>query len=87
MTSSLSIEKFGSVLLLRIKAPPVNALGARLRSDMQKALAAAVEDYEVTALVVSGQGKMFSAGADIAESNAPGCPRSRRSTARHWVAG
>jgi 3-hydroxyacyl-CoA dehydrogenase len=67
MTSSLSIEKFGSVLLLRIKAPPVNALGARLRSDMQKALAAAVEDYEVTALVVSGQGKMFSAGADIAE--------------------
>jgi len=70
MTRPVVIEKIGSVLLLRMQAPPVNALGAQLRKDLQEAVAAAAADPAITSLVVTGQGKLFSAGADIAEFEA-----------------
>lgn len=65
--SVVTTRKDGEVLIIALDNPPVNALGA----DVRKALAAAAEeaasDDGVKAVVVTGTGKMFSAGADITE--------------------
>ena len=51
--------------------PPVNALGHGLRVGLEKAFAAANADPAVKAIVLTGTGRFFSAGADITEF-APG---------------
>jgi 3-hydroxyacyl-CoA dehydrogenase len=67
MTRTLHIETHGAVRLLRMQAPPVNALGANLRIDLLAAVREAGGDPSVSALVLTGEGKLFSSGADIAE--------------------
>lgn len=51
--------------------PPVNALGRPLRQAIASALESASSDDTVKAIVIRGDGKFFSAGADIAEFNMP----------------
>ncbi|HEX5959602.1 MAG TPA: enoyl-CoA hydratase/isomerase family protein, partial [Hyphomicrobiaceae bacterium] len=60
-------EKQGDVAVLRMNNPPVNALGHALRVDLEKCLAEAQADPDVKAIVLTGTGKFFSAGADISE--------------------
>ncbi len=60
-------EKQGDVAVLRMNNPPVNALGHALRVDLEKCLAEAQADRDVKAIVLTGTGKFFSAGADISE--------------------
>src|SRR5262245_8010890 len=50
--------------------PPVNALGHQLRVGLKEAFAAANADPAVKAIVLTGTGKFFSAGADISEFKA-----------------
>src|SRR5215813_4073029 len=50
--------------------PPVNALGHALRVALAEALAAANADPGIKAIVLTGSGKFFSAGADISEFKA-----------------
>src|SRR5215470_5831326 len=47
--------------------PPVNALGHALRMGLEKAFAQANADAGVKAIVLTGTGRFFSAGADITE--------------------
>jgi 3-hydroxyacyl-CoA dehydrogenase len=47
--------------------PPVNALGHALRSGLEKAFAEANGNTAVKAIVLTGTGRFFSAGADITE--------------------
>src|SRR5262245_26236709 len=47
--------------------PPVNALGHALRVDLEKCLQEAGADSSVKAIVLTGTGRFFSAGADISE--------------------
>src|SRR5262249_32090508 len=47
--------------------PPVNALGHALRLGLEKAFAEANADAGVTAIVLTGTGRFFSAAADITE--------------------
>jgi 3-hydroxyacyl-CoA dehydrogenase len=47
--------------------PPVNALGHALRVDLEKCLNEALADPAVRAIVLTGTGRFFSAGADISE--------------------
>ena len=47
--------------------PPVNALGHALRVGLEKAFAEANADAGVNAIVLTGTGRCFSAGADITE--------------------
>jgi 3-hydroxyacyl-CoA dehydrogenase len=47
--------------------PPVNALGHALRVDLEKCLNEALADPAVKAVVITGTGRFFSAGADISE--------------------
>jgi 3-hydroxyacyl-CoA dehydrogenase len=65
--SAVQMERRGSVAVLTLNNPPVNGLGAVLRTDLAKALDSCLADPAVTALVVVGGGRMYSAGADIHE--------------------
>ncbi|WP_238121477.1 MULTISPECIES: 3-hydroxyacyl-CoA dehydrogenase NAD-binding domain-containing protein [unclassified Xanthobacter] len=64
------------VAVLTIVNPPVNALGVAVRSGLVEAVAAAVADSAVRALVLAAEGKVFVAGADISEFGKPPLPPS-----------
>jgi 3-hydroxyacyl-CoA dehydrogenase len=55
------------VRVVFIDNPPVNGLGAAVRTHLMNELERALADENVEAIVLSGKGKMFSAGADIRE--------------------
>jgi 3-hydroxyacyl-CoA dehydrogenase len=60
-------EKQGDIAVIRMNNPPVNALGHALRVGIEKAFAEANADAGIKAIVLTGTGKFFSAGADITE--------------------
>ena len=63
-------ETEGEIAVIRMHNPPVNALGHALRVALAEALAAANADPGIRAIVLTGTGKFFSAGADISEFKA-----------------
>jgi len=63
-------EKKGEIAIIRMNNPPVNALGHALRVGLAEAFAAANADAGIKAIVLTGTGKFFSAGADISEFKA-----------------
>jgi 3-hydroxyacyl-CoA dehydrogenase len=64
-------ERLGSVLVLVIDAPPVNALGQALRQALWDGIEAAEANPEVTGVVLAAEGRTFPAGADITEFGQP----------------
>ena len=76
----LTITAHGSVAVLAMDNPPVNALGLGLRT----ALMAALDDLRtkagagLTAIVIAGSTKVFSGGADITEFGHPATEPSLR---------
>lgn len=56
---------------LLIDKPPVNVLGSAVRKGLAHALAFALADEAVDVIAIACAGRTFSAGADIAEFNAP----------------
>ena len=62
------------VLGVVIDNPPVNALSQAVRAGLEAALAQAEGDDAVRAVVLSGAGSAFIAGADIREFDAPPRP-------------
>jgi len=67
----VTTERKGSVAVIRLDNPPVNALGHGLRLGIASALKKAEEDGDVRAIVLVGNGRCFSAGADITEFGKP----------------
>ena len=65
--AKVEVETRGEVAVLRLSNPPVNALAHGVREGLQAALAAANADPAIMAIVVTGEGRAFSAGADITE--------------------
>lgn len=68
--AGVDYEKRGAVAVLRLSNPPVNALAHGVREGLQKAIATANADAGIKAIVVTGEGRAFSAGADITEFRA-----------------
>lgn len=60
-------EREGTIARIVIDNPPVNALGIGVRRGIQDALERALADDEVTAIMLSADGRTFPAGADISE--------------------
>ncbi len=78
MSDVVTVTNRDGVAVITLQSPPVNGLGCAVRSSLQAALEAATADDAVSALVVTGAGKMFSGGADIREfgqSPPPGTPQ------------
>jgi enoyl-CoA hydratase len=62
-------EKLDGVAVIRLNRPQVlNAMNKRLWLDMQAALDDAREDEDIKVVVVTGEGRAFSTGADLKES-------------------
>ncbi|BBD98091.1 3-hydroxyacyl-CoA dehydrogenase [Sphingobium amiense] len=67
----IETQRHGTVLTIRIGNPPVNALSEDVRRGIYQAIDAAQSDDGVSAIVIHGAGRMFSAGADITEFGKP----------------
>jgi 3-hydroxyacyl-CoA dehydrogenase len=63
----VSLTKHGSVAVVTIDNPPVNALSPGVPEGIVEQIEAANQDGEVRAVVVIGAGRTFIAGADIKE--------------------
>ena len=62
-----SIEKRGSIGIIWIDNPPVNAISQAVRQGLMSAVETAAVDDEIQALVLACRGRTFMAGADISE--------------------
>ncbi len=67
MTSPISTEKQGNVLVMTSANPPVNALGQAVRQGLKEGIEQAAADDEIAAVVIRCDGRTFFAGADITE--------------------
>jgi 3-hydroxyacyl-CoA dehydrogenase len=65
--SAVNYRTEGEIAVLTIAHPPVNALALVVREGLRQGLQRAAADAAVKAIVVSGGGGTFSAGADITE--------------------
>jgi 3-hydroxyacyl-CoA dehydrogenase len=59
------------VAIVSLDNPPVNGLGLATRTGIVEGVDRAQKDPAVTAIVITGAGRSFSAGADIREFNTP----------------
>ena len=66
--ATLRFEKREAVAHLSLNRPEVlNAYNLQMRDDFSEALAAVAVDDEVKALLITGEGRAFCAGADLSE--------------------
>ncbi len=69
MTAHYSVHE--DVAVITLDNPPVNGLGHATRLAIVEAMAAATDDVRVRAIVITGAGSGFSAGADVREFGTP----------------
>jgi len=74
MAGPVTTERRGSIAVITVDNPPVNALSQAVRQGLDEAVAAAQADEGVAALVIAGAGRTFIAGADIREFGKPPQP-------------
>ena len=66
--STLLFEKKGAVAHISLNRPhALNAYNIQMRDDFSEALAATEDDPDVRAVLITGQGRAFCAGADLTE--------------------
>ncbi len=61
----ISQEQHGTIMLLTLDHAPVNSLSLPLLQELDEAFNAAVSSSEIRAIVITGAGSFFAAGADI----------------------
>jgi enoyl-CoA hydratase len=67
---AVSVERTGAIATVTLRRPrQLNSLNAETAAALNAAAAELAEDDEVGGVVVTGEGKAFSAGADIKEFN------------------
>jgi 3-hydroxyacyl-CoA dehydrogenase len=67
MKGTVHYELHGNVALMTIDNPPVNPLSSGVRQGLADGLSRALADDTVKAIVLTGAGRAFIAGADISE--------------------
>jgi len=68
---SADYQIHGDVAVISMNNPPVNGLGLSTRQAIAQGVEKAVQDTAVKAIIITGQGKAFSGGADIREFGSP----------------
>jgi 3-hydroxyacyl-CoA dehydrogenase len=74
MNNTVRTERDRDLALIYIQHPSVNALSQVVRQELLQAIIAADESAATNAIVITGSGKHFVAGADIHEFDAPPVP-------------
>ncbi len=74
MTDMVSYERRGTIGLITVNNPPVNALSVAVRRGIVDSLSRGLADDAAIALVIMGGGRTFIAGADIREFGKPLAP-------------
>lgn len=72
--STVSLERHGSIGVITVNNPPVNALSQAVRQGLIDRLGEAEADEDCTAVVLVCTGRTFIAGADIREFGKPPAP-------------
>jgi 3-hydroxyacyl-CoA dehydrogenase len=67
----VKLERRGSVGVITVDSPPVNALGHKVRAGLAEGLKQAAADDACKAIVIACAGRTFFAGADISEFGKP----------------
>ncbi len=70
MKGTVHYEKKDDVALLTVDNPPVNPLSSGVRQGLHDGVSQALADDDVKAIVLTGAGRAFIAGADISEFGA-----------------
>ena len=70
----VTIRRVGAVAVVTIDNPPVNAMSHAARAGLIEAMREAGSDQSVAAIVITGGGACFVAGADVKEMNQPPKP-------------
>lgn len=70
-SKAVTFDETGSVGLIQIDNPPVNALDHDVRAGIADSLAQAAKRPHIKVLLIISAGNLFSAGADLKEFNAP----------------
>ncbi|NKE68812.1 3-hydroxyacyl-CoA dehydrogenase [Ramlibacter sp. RBP-2] len=76
--SSTRYDVRGRTAVITLDSPPVNGLGAALRTGIVAALDRALADADAKAIVITGDDKAFSGGADVKEFGTPNAAREPR---------
>ena len=71
MNNGTQYRTHGGVAVITLDNPPVNGLSHAVRTSMVEGIDRALADPAVSAIVLTGGGKLFSGGADIREFNTP----------------
>ena len=71
---TVTLTRHGDLALVTIDNPPVNALGATVRSRLLALAEELDADPQIRAVLLTGAGKLFVGGADITEFDAPPAP-------------
>jgi 2-(1,2-epoxy-1,2-dihydrophenyl)acetyl-CoA isomerase len=75
MSELLIVEKTGSVAIIRLNRPQVyHSFNREMALALQAQLDACASDETVRAIILTGQGKAFCAGQDLAEVTGPNPP-------------
>ncbi|MDB5677743.1 3-hydroxyacyl-CoA dehydrogenase NAD-binding domain-containing protein [Sphingomonas bacterium] len=69
--SPIRTERHDDVLVIISNNPPVNALGAAVRSGLEAGVNEGLADHAIKAMVIRCDGRTFFAGADITEFGKP----------------
>jgi 3-hydroxyacyl-CoA dehydrogenase/enoyl-CoA hydratase/carnithine racemase len=64
---TITVQLKDAIAVFTINNPPVNQISPQLARDFREAIVEAFEDEQVKALVLTGTGKNFVAGADITQ--------------------
>ncbi len=70
MKGTVHYETRGNIALMTIDNPPVNPLSSGVRQGLHDGITAALGDAAIQAVVLTGAGRAFIAGADISEFGA-----------------
>lgn len=65
--TTILLEKENHIAQLTIDSPPANALSSTILGDLNEQLGKIESDLTIKAVVLKGEGRFFSAGADIKE--------------------
>lgn len=81
MGEFVRLERSDGIGTIRLDRPPMNAINAQVREELQAAATEAGQDETIRAVIVYGGEKVFAAGADIKEM-----VRATREEMRPWAA-